>query len=55
MIDQDVAACYDMSLKEFEHSGVHNLFKVSELFYLVLLIIYTCILFNKILICVGNV
>ena len=25
---EDVAACYDMSLKEFEHSGVHNLFKV---------------------------
>ena len=26
--DQDVAACYDMSLKDFEHSGVHDLFKV---------------------------
>ena len=25
---EDVAACYDMSLKEFEHSGVHDLFKV---------------------------
>ena len=25
---EDVAACYDMSLKELEHSGVHDLFKV---------------------------
>ena len=25
---EDVAACYDMSLKEFKHSGVHDLFKV---------------------------
>ena len=29
---EDVVVCYDMSLKEFKHSGVHNLFKV--LFYL---------------------
>lgn len=26
--DKDIAACYDMSLKDFEHSGVHDLFKV---------------------------
>ena len=26
--DEDVAVCYDMSLKEFEHSAVHDLFKV---------------------------
>ena len=25
---EDVTACYDISLKEFEHSGVHDLFKV---------------------------
>ena len=25
---KDMAAYYDMSLKEFEHSGVHDLFKV---------------------------
>ena len=25
---EDVAACYDMSLKEFKHSSVHDLFKV---------------------------
>ena len=27
--DVDVGACYNMSLKDFEHSGVHDLFKVS--------------------------
>ena len=26
--DKDVAVCYDMSLKEFEHSAVDDLFKV---------------------------
>ena len=41
MTDQDVAARYDMSLKDFEHSGVHDLFKVCKLFYLVQSIIYT--------------
>ncbi|XP_075659323.1 uncharacterized protein LOC142629251 [Castanea sativa] len=29
---EDVAACYDMSLKEFEHSGVHDLFKAMSKF-----------------------
>ena len=33
--NEDVATCYDMSLKEFEHSGVHDLFKVCDIFYLV--------------------
>ena len=28
--DVDVDACYNMSLKDFEHSGVHDLFKVSS-------------------------
>nr|XP_023879960.1 uncharacterized protein LOC111992324 [Quercus suber]XP_023879961.1 uncharacterized protein LOC111992324 [Quercus suber] len=28
VLDEDINACYDMSLKEFEHSGVHDLFKV---------------------------
>ena len=28
--DVDVCACYNMSLKDFEHSGVHDLFKVSS-------------------------
>ena len=26
--DEDINTCYDMSLKDFEHSGVHDLFKV---------------------------
>ena len=29
--DEDIHACYDMSLKDFEHSGVHDLFKVNLL------------------------
>ncbi|XP_075634358.1 uncharacterized protein LOC142606879 [Castanea sativa] len=29
---EDVAACYNMSLKEFEHSSVHNLFKAMSKF-----------------------
>ena len=33
---EDVAACYDMSLREFEHSAVHDLFKVCNYFYLIL-------------------
>ena len=28
--DVDVGACYNMSLKDFEHSGVHDLFKISS-------------------------
>ena len=32
--DVDVAACYNMSLKDFEHFGVHDLFKVCKLFLL---------------------
>ena len=31
--DVDVGACYNMSLKDFEHSGVHDLFKV--IFFLI--------------------
>ena len=30
--DEDVIACYDMSLKDFEHSSVHDLFKVCHCF-----------------------
>ena len=26
--DEDVAVCYDMSLREYEHSTIHDLFKV---------------------------
>ena len=31
--DVDVSACYNMFLKDFEHSGVHDLFKVSFFFF----------------------
>ena len=30
--DEDTAACYDMSLKDFKHSGVHDLFKDNFIF-----------------------
>ena len=65
MTNEDVAACYDMSLKDFEHSGVHDLFKICKLLFLYIYIyiyishpvnnVYMCILSNKILIYVGNV
>ena len=29
--DEDINTCYDMSLKDFEHSGIHDLFKVTFL------------------------
>ena len=29
--DEDMNTCYNMSLKDFEHSGVHDLFKVTSL------------------------
>ena len=38
--DVDVGACYNMSLKDFEHSGVHDLFKVSFYYYYFLFFIY---------------
>ena len=28
--DEDINMCYNMGLKEFEHSGVHDLFKVCQ-------------------------
>ena len=28
VLDEDIKMCYNMGLKEFEHSGVHDLFKV---------------------------
>ena len=31
--DVDVAGYYNMSLKDFEHSGVHDLFKVIFFFF----------------------
>ena len=31
--DEDINTCYDMSLKDFEHSGVHDLFKVCNFIF----------------------
>ena len=39
MTDADVMACYNMSLKDFKHSGVHDLFKVCKLFLFFLLLL----------------
>ena len=39
--DEDTAACYDMSLKDFEHSGVHDLFKVCNFIFASSLLLYT--------------
>ena len=33
ILDEDINVCYDMSLKDFEHSGVHDLFKVSNFIF----------------------
>ena len=42
VLDEDINVCYDMSLKDFEHSGVHDLFNVSNfIFFLVLANTYT--------------
>ena len=30
VFDEDIVACYDMSLKDFEHYGVYDLFKVCN-------------------------
>ena len=41
VLDEDINVCYDMSLKDFEHSSVHDLFKVSNFsFFLVFVTIY---------------
>ena len=34
--NEDVAVCYDTSLKKFEYSAIHDLFKVCNYFYLIL-------------------
>ena len=41
ILDEDSRACYDMGLKEFEHSGVHDLFKVRP--YSILVLVYLTI------------
>ena len=36
VLDENINICYNMGLKEFEHSGVHDLFKVCSYSFLVL-------------------
>ena len=36
--DKEVSACYDMSVKDFECSAIHNLFKVCN--FLIILILF---------------
>ena len=36
MFGEDIVACYDMYLKDFEHSGVHDLFKVRDFIFFAL-------------------
>ena len=38
--DEEIAVCYDMSLKEFEHSIVHDLFKVHFFFWCLEFVIF---------------
>ena len=38
---EDITACYDMSLKDFEHYGVHDLFKVCNFIFASSLLLYT--------------
>ena len=47
ILDEDINTYYDMSLKDFEHSGVHDLFKVSKsYFFLIFAKKYTYIYFH---------
>ena len=41
VLNKDISACYDMGSKEFEHSGVHDLFKVR--LYSILIPVYLTI------------
>ena len=57
---EDVAACYDMSLKEFEHSSVHDLSRyvitfTSSCHSNMYMYIYIYILTEFLIICVGHV
>ena len=45
--NEDLNTCYDMSLKDFEHSGVHDLFKAcNHIFFLVFAKKYIFIYFH---------
>ena len=40
---EDITTCYDMSLKDFEHSGVHDLFKAIAFYLICYFIILSCL------------
>ena len=56
-LDEDISACYDMGLKEFEHSGVHDLFKVRpySILVLVYLTIFLCLIIPFSFLFIGHV
>ena len=54
VLDEDINVCYDMGLKEFKHSGVHDLFKVRP--YSILVLVYLTIFLRlTILFFIGHV
>ena len=54
VLDEDINVCYDMGLKEFEHSSIHNLFKVRP--YSILVLVYLTIFLRlTILFFIGHV
>ena len=48
VIDADMVVCYNMSLKDFKHSGVHDLFKVCKLFLFFFFLVYIYRLVSKV-------
>ena len=38
IIDKEVSACYDMPVKDFEHSAIHDLFKVCNFLSILILL-----------------
>ena len=57
ILDEDSSACYDIGLKEFEHSGVHDLFKVRpySILVLVYLTIFLCLIIPFSFLFIGHV
>ena len=57
VLDKDISAYYDMGLKEFEHSGVHDFFKVRlySILILVYLTIFLCLTIPFSFLFIGHV
>ena len=56
VLDEDINTCYDMSLKEFEHSGIHDLFKVRLYLYLIFVqTIFPCLTIFCFLLFIGHI